>query len=130
MQPPKKVAQPSEAPKPFLVDKLEDVPSIEISHPKLENQLQIYTEYSIICRFNGLWPRTTNLYQWVHSTWTNNCKVIFCSKGFFIVLFTFSEDYQKALTSGPWFWGKAGLFLTPWFLDFDPSFAIITKLPI
>ena len=50
--------------------------------------------------------------------------------GFFIVLFDFSEDYQKALTEGPWFRGTAGLFLTPWFPDFDPSTAVITKLPI
>ena len=45
-------------------------------------------------------------------------------------MFAFSEDYQKALTGGPWFWGAAGLFLTPWFPDFDPSSAIVTKLPI
>ena len=45
-------------------------------------------------------------------------------------MFAFNEDYQKALTSGPWFWGKAGLFLTRWFPDFDPSMAVITKLPI
>lgn len=55
---------------------------------------------------------------------------MFYSKGFFIVLFEDSEDYQRALTGGPWFWDSAGLFLTPWFPDFDPSTAVITKLPI
>lgn len=44
--------------------------------------------------------------------------------------FDLNEDYQKALTGGPWFWGSAGLFLTPWFPDFDPSTAVITKIPI
>ena len=67
-QPIKKVAQPSKAPKPFWVDKLEDVPYVEISHPALENQFQIYAESSIIYRFNGLWPHMTNIYQWVHSS--------------------------------------------------------------
>jgi hypothetical protein len=46
------------------------------------------------------------------------------------VAFDLNEDYQKALTGGPWFWGSAGLFLTPWFSDFDPSTAVITKIPI
>ena len=90
-------AQPLEAPKPFLVDKLEEVPSTEISHPTLEDQLQIYAESAIIYRFNGIWPRTTDIYQWIHSTWTKNYKVIFCSKGFFIVVLAFSKDYQIAL---------------------------------
>ena len=31
---------------------------------------------------------------------------------------------------GAWFWGSTGLFLTPWFRDFDPSTAVITKTPI
>lgn len=99
-------------------------------HPTMDRQYKLFAELGIICRFNGLWPCTTDLYQWVHSNWTNNCKVLFCSKGFFIVVFVCDEDYQKVLTEGPWFWDLAGLFLTPWFLDFDPSTAVITKLPI
>lgn len=129
-QKPEKTAPPVQTPKPFLVDKLEEAPSIEIKHPSLDEQAETYAEHAIICRFNGLWPCTADLYQWLHSNWTNNCKVLLCSKGFFIVLFAFDEDYQKALTAGPWFWGSAGLFLTPWFPDFDPATAVITRLPI
>lgn len=129
-KPGKKTVPPVQAPKPFLVDKLEEVLTIEIMHPSLDEQAQKFAEHAIICRFNGLWPRTADLYQWIHSNWTNNCKVMLCSKGFFIVVFAFEEDYQKALTAGPWFWGTADLFLTPWFPDFDPATAIITKLPI
>ena len=40
------------------------------------------------------------------------------------------EDYQKDLTGKPWFWGKVGMFITPWFKDFDPSKTVITKLLI
>ena len=57
-------------------------------------------------------------------------EIYLCSKGFFIVVFDLNEDYHKALTGGPSFWGLAGLFLTPWFSNFDPSIAVITKLPI
>lgn len=36
-QRPKKTAPPAQAPKPFLVDKLEETPSIEIMHPMLDD---------------------------------------------------------------------------------------------
>lgn len=109
---------------------MEETPTIEISHPSLDEKYQTFAETALICRFNGLWPRTADLYQWIHSNWTNNYKVFFFLKGFFIVAFAFNEDYQKALTRGPWFWGSAGLFLSLWFPDFDPSTAVISKLPI
>jgi hypothetical protein len=31
---------------------------------------------------------------------------------------------------GPWFWGRASLFLTPWFSDFNPNKLSVTKTPI
>lgn len=37
------------------------------------------------------------------------------------------EHCYNALDEGPWFMGSAGLFLTPWFPDFDPASAVITK---
>ena len=37
-QPSKRAAQPDKAPKPFLVHKREETPSIEISHPTLDDQ--------------------------------------------------------------------------------------------
>lgn len=92
---------------------MDETPAIEISHPYLDDQYQTFAETTLICRFNGLWSRTADLYQWIHSNWTNNCKVFLYSKGFFIVAFAFNKDYQKALTGGPWFWGSAGLFLSP-----------------
>jgi len=117
-------------PKPFLVDKLEEVPSVEISVPDLVDNTQKFAETTIICRFNGLWPRSKDLYDWINDNWTHRCKVYFCEKGYFIVLFDNPEHYEKALEEGPWFMGSAGLFLTPWFPDFDPASAVITKAPI
>lgn len=52
----KKAAQPPKAPKPFLVEKMEEIPSIEISHPTLDDQSQAFAETTLICKFNGLWP--------------------------------------------------------------------------
>lgn len=117
-------------PKPFLVDKLEEVPFVEISHRGLADDIQKFAERAIICRFNGLWPRSKDLYDWIHDNWTHHCKVCFCSKGYFIVLFDNPKHYEHALEEGPWFMGTTGLFLTPWFLDFDPASAVITKAPV
>lgn len=125
-----KAAQLNGVPKWFLVEKIEEIPSISFSNPGVENRYQIFVESALICRFKGLWPRTADLYQWVHSFWTKKCKIFLCSKGFFLVVFDSNEYYQKVLTGGPWFWGSAGLFLTPWFPDFDPSTSVISKLPI
>lgn len=61
-QMPKKTAPPVKAPKPFLVNKLEETPSIEIMHPTLDEKTQMFAEQAIICRFNGLWPHTSDLY--------------------------------------------------------------------
>ena len=116
--------------RPSVVEKMEEVPSVVISNPILEENIQFLSEYGLICRFNGLWLRTEDLYSWIHSSWTKQCKVFLCSRGFFIVVFADSKDYETALTGGPWFWGSAGLFLTPWFPDFDRATAVITKLPI
>lgn len=46
------------------------------------------------------------------------------------MLFDDLEHCYKALDDGPWFMEEAGLFLTPWFPDFDPATAIITKAPV
>jgi len=128
---PEKTAPPVQAPpKPFLVDKSEEVPSIEISYSELADDTQKFAERAIICRFNGLWPRSKDLYDWIKENWTHSCKIYFCVKGYFIVLFDELEHYENALEEGPWFMGMAGLFLTPWFPDFDPASAVITKAPV
>jgi len=113
-----------------LVEKIEEVPSIEITHEGFANQLQKFVERTIICRFNGLWPCSQDLYAWIHANWTHHCKISFYSKGYFIVLFDENKKYEKALKEGPWFMGTAGLFLTPWFPDFDPVTAVITRTPV
>lgn len=59
-------------PKPFLVDKLEEVPYVEISYPDLVDDTQKFAERAIICRFNGLWPRSQDLYDWIKDNWTDH----------------------------------------------------------
>eukprot|EP00253_Pinus_taeda_P023327 PITA_23327 len=58
------------------------------------------------------------------------CDIHLCSKGFFIVKFTSQEVRDTVISSGPWFWGTSGLFVTPWFPDFDPNKMTVTKMPV
>eukprot|EP00253_Pinus_taeda_P007922 PITA_07922 len=58
------------------------------------------------------------------------CDIYLCSKGFFIVRFASSEDREKIISNGPYFWGTSGLFMTPWFPDFDPNTMAVSKVPV
>ena len=51
----------------FLVETFAKVPSPPISHSDMEDLHQEYSKET----------NTTNIYQWIHSAWTNNFKVIF-----------------------------------------------------
>ena len=52
------------------------------------------------------------------------------SKGFFIVRFTSKEVRDTVISAESWFWGTSGLFMTPWYPDFDPDKMTITKMPV
>lgn len=85
---------------------------------------------TIICGFNGLWPKPESLFQWMFTSWTPKYDIYLCSKGFFIV----QSDSKKYLdfihNEGPWFWGRAGLFITPWFPEFDDTTMVVTSMPV
>jgi len=54
----------------------------------------------------------------------------FFSRGFFIVKFTMWEDFEYILQEGPWFWASVGLFVTPWFLDFDGHIMVVSRMSV
>jgi len=105
---------------PFIVEKVEDVLAVEITHPYLDGIYDWFVGNGHIFCFDGLWPHSIDLYQWIRSTWTKACRALFFSKGFIIIIFDNIVDYHNALSKRPWFWGKIRLFLTPWFPYFDP----------
>lgn len=59
-----------------------------------------------------------------------DCEIHLCSKGFFIVKFTISEARDIIIREGPWFWGSTGLFIPPWFPDFDSNTMEVTRMPV
>lgn len=63
-------------PSPSL-QKLEKVPSLEITEPQIKESLTLtfYEESEVIHRFNGFQPPTSSLYKWIHFNWTKNDKI-------------------------------------------------------
>jgi len=99
----------------YILDQMSKSPSISIDIPEVNNIYSDLQKNVVICRFNGFWPRTDALYQWIHTVWTKNCQIYLYLKGFFIVCFHTEEEKETVLNQGPWFWGNAALFITPWF---------------
>lgn len=71
-----------------------------------------------------------DLFHWIFTSWTMECDIHLCSKGFFIVRFASKEVRDTIISVGPWFWGTSGLFMTPWFPDFDPNKMTVSKVLI
>jgi len=117
-------------PRPYIVERLDEIPSLEVKNPEVKELFSTLQTHALICRFNGYWPRSYDLHKWIYTNWTIDCQILLCSKGFFIVQFEKQEDCQKVITQGPWFWGRAGLFITPWFPEFDANSMVVTKMPV
>lgn len=77
----------------YIVERVEKTPLLELTDPTIEGIHKEYSERGIICRFNGLWPNSIDLYKWIHSTWTYECEISLFSKGFFMVFFHHLEDH-------------------------------------
>lgn len=90
--------------------------------------------HSVVCRFNGYWPKSGDLHHWmhhwIHTTWTPNCEIHLCPKGFFIVRFNTEQENEHIVNKGPWFWGNARLYITPWFPDFNANIIVVSKIPV
>lgn len=114
----------------YIVDQAPENPAISLDLPEVKYIFTDLIKNAVICRFNGFWPKTDALYQWIHTTWTEHCQINLCSKGFFIVNFYTEEEKERILNEGPWFWGNAGLFITPWFPEFDPNTMVVTRMPV
>lgn len=125
-----KTAPPSELPGPYIVEQKPESPTLQVTEPEVNHLLTDLANTAIICRFNGFWPKSDALNQWIYSTWSPNCEVYLCPKGFFIVRFDTEQERDSIINQGPWFWGSAGLFTTPWFSDFDATTMKVSKMPV
>ena len=53
----------------YIVDKSEEVPTLEIMQLEVIQNLLLHKEQTLICRFNGLWPKTKYLIAWINTNW-------------------------------------------------------------
>ena len=111
----------------YIVERMENVPQLDLTDPIISDIHDAFFNRGITYKFNGLWQKTTDLYKWIHTSWTKDCEISLCSRGFFTVLFSHQEYFQSVFDLGPWFWGRAGFFITSWFLEFDPNKMSVSK---
>lgn len=105
-------------------------PCVDLAASTIKELYEAYTARAIICRFNGLWPNSEQLHQWIHQTWSTHVEITLCAKGLFIVYFECLADFKQMNENGPWFWGSARCFITPWKSNFDPVNASVTITPV
>ena len=88
---------------PLLVVHEAPALSIPIIQDAMDHAVH-YTSHALVYRFNGLWPRLSDLHSWVSSEWNHLLKegaIIYpCAKGFFIVIFVSVEDKDQIFRSG------------------------------
>jgi hypothetical protein len=116
----------------FLV---QEAPSLVIPMGQdVDEEEEYYRSMSLVCRFNGFWPKLVDLNNWISATWIpimqQQAFIHPCAKGFFIVEFDIQEDRDLIFNSGPWFWGNSGLFMKPWSPSFNPATDILSSTPV
>jgi hypothetical protein len=83
----------------------------------VDEEEEYYRSMSLVCRFNGFWPKLADLNNWISATWIpimqKEAFIHPCAKGFFIVEFDIEEDRDLIFNSGLWFWGNSGLCMKP-----------------
>ena len=66
-----------------------------------------FSQFALVCRFNGFWPSLADLRSWISSAWSplidGEVVACPCAKGFFVAIFESDEDKFKVSSSGPWF---------------------------
>lgn len=62
----------------YIVDQTPEIPSISLDIPEVMCIFSDMENKAVICRFNGFWPKTEALYQWIHTVWTKDCQIHLC----------------------------------------------------
>lgn len=97
-------------------------PRLVLNDPTLQAHGDHMQTYAIICKFMGLWPIEKDLQKWIkyHKKPKESIDLHLGSKGFFIVVFATIEDKDRVFEGGPYFYTAAGLYMSPWIMNFCP----------
>jgi len=74
--------QGGHTPRPYIADQLGQTPALNIDSTGLEEYVKSYETQALICRFNSFWPKPMDLFHWIFTSWTMECDIHLCSKGF------------------------------------------------
>ena len=92
------------------------------------------SDRTLVCRFNGYWPKLTDLHSWLDACWKPLLQQTFsiypCARGFFVINFDNQEDRSTIVEVWPWFWSSLGLLMQHWSPNFNPTTAFISTVPI
>ena len=64
---PQTADSPSSQPSPYLAEKMESTPTLEIKNSQVKQHFTTLQSIVVICHFNGFWPRSFELHQWIHT---------------------------------------------------------------
>ena len=80
-------------------------------------------DHALIRKFVGLQPSEKALVWWINSTWKpkGHFDLQLGSKGFFTIVFFNTEDRNRVMDGGPYFFYSEGPFLRPWKEKFCPK---------
>jgi hypothetical protein len=117
-----------------FVKKLETIPTVALSTEEPCRSALNLTERGLIGTFIGLWPSPKAVDAWVQRNWRSLAKEgirsYLVGKGFFVFVFDSVDDRNLIFRNGLYFVGPRGPYLNQWTLDFDPSWDVLSVVPI
>jgi len=98
-----KTTTPLELPGPYIVEQKFENPALTIAMPEVKDLYTDLYSRSVICKFNGFWPKSNVLHQRIYEVWSLDCEIYLCPKGFFIVGFRTVQEREYILNKGSCF---------------------------
>lgn len=67
-------------PGPYIVEQKSENPALTIAMPEVNNLYTYLYSKSVICRFNGFWPKSGMLHQWIYDALSQTMKYTYAPK--------------------------------------------------
>ncbi|GLJ20508.1 hypothetical protein SUGI_0373300 [Cryptomeria japonica] len=105
------------------------------SYWEIENNVKVFTEHGVICRFKGIWPSLSKLHKWISHHWdpliTGTIHIYPMAKGFFVAKFENAKDKRKIRCESFFYEkDKMSLLAKLWHFDFNQLSKKFNKIPV
>ena len=107
-------------------------PIVKLDMGNIQTGIEDLEKRGLICRFVGFRPSLPAFKVWAAKSWKTKgeLQISIYPNGYFLVLFANNEDREKTFQGGPWFFGRAGLFMKPWHTKFKAEEEIPSVAPV